>query len=161
MRNLLALVSVVGIAAGFWMLQPNADQPETANRSRTPVIRIVDLPFSVKDVADNAAPALHPDSFKAASEETATDQDTVRFIPADEASMSVDPQVPAHRTSMLGASFSPAPPTGYVDQIVALEGETGRDALEAAIEDLDGEVLRNLSTRDIASVRVPDEPEAR
>ena len=65
--------------------------------------------------------------------------------------------VPVRHVGALGGSFSPAPPTGYVDQVVALENDTDRDTLEAAIENLDGEVLRYFSNLDIASVRVPEE----
>ena len=157
MRSLLALVSVIGIAAGIWILQQNAEQHETGEQLRTPVIRVVDVPLPVEEVANDTAPALRPDSFEAASQITTADQDTVRFIPADAASTSVNPRVTAHRTNALGRSFDPAPPTGYVDQVVALDDDTDRDALEAAIEDLDGEVLRYFSNLDIASVRVPEE----
>ncbi|MGI9235396.1 MAG: LamG-like jellyroll fold domain-containing protein, partial [Woeseiaceae bacterium] len=158
MRYLLALVLAFGVTTAVWMSQPTDSTSDTSEQARAPVVRITELPLSVENVVDVSAPAAERNAVDSTPESLAAEADIVRFIPADHAKPTTSrPAASQRNVGALGGSFDVMPPTGFVDQVIALEQDTDRAMLEATIEELDGEVLRYLSNLHIASVRIPEE----
>lgn len=67
MRHLLVVISVIGVAAGIWMLQQNAETLESEGQSRTPVIRIMDMPLPDGDFVDDGVPASQRNTVESTS----------------------------------------------------------------------------------------------
>lgn len=57
MRHLLVLFSVISVVAGVWMLQENAETLEKEGKTRTPVIRVIDMPLPAEDRVDDEVSA--------------------------------------------------------------------------------------------------------
>lgn len=62
MRILIGLVLLISIAAGMWMLQPNAKTADMTNQARTPVVRITDIPLPSQSTVPAGLPLSQQDT---------------------------------------------------------------------------------------------------
>jgi len=71
MRYLVGFISIIGVAAAIWMLQPAGETIGATKQARTPVVRITEMPLPSQSTVQAGIPLSEHDSVKSHQEDEA------------------------------------------------------------------------------------------